>query len=184
MEIPVNWSALLRQAVDRGIEKSVEELEHGSRYFNDNEVSCGYGIELSYYDNIPFLTQVPIGCCGYECTWCLMYCRLDYQYDFEGDIDIRCTDQRFKSIPRKDLERLTWRIRFNVEATDPPNEGKYPPPCDSLVNPQCKTEESPNRIGAFEFPECRIIDPDFDLCETGVNVIGNLTEEEIEEGKK
>ncbi len=184
MKIPVNWSALLRQAVDKGIGKSVSELEKGSRYFNNNEVSCGYGIELSYYDNVPFLTQTPIGCCGPDCESCLMYCRLDYQYDFEGDIDIRCTDQRFKSIPRKDLEKLTWRIRFNVEATDPPNEGQYPNPCSHLSNPSCKEEDSPNKIGTLKFPNCRIKEDNFTLCKTGVNVIGNLTKKEIEAGKK
>ncbi len=172
--IPINWSTLVRHAVDKGIEKGVNELESGSRYFNDNKISCGYGIEIDYYDNIPYITNARIGRCGSWGQWCLMYCRLDYEYNFEGDIDISCTDQQYQSIPRKDLERLNWKIRFNVEATDPPNEGPFPPPCDSLLSGSCKTIESPDRLGTDKFPECTVTDPEFKLCDTGVDTIGTL----------
>jgi hypothetical protein len=194
--IPMKWREYVPEAVHKGVNKTVDILNE-EEYFDKNEVLCTYNFGQEYYDNIPILTRAIVGSCYEGCL--LWYCRLDYIYRIEIDANITCTDKRYTSIPRKDLERAKFVVTMNLEAEDPPNEGEYPSPCDTVKgqpcdfiprppvcrirdpDTECDFDESPSRIGDPYFPECKIEQENFSLCSTGVQTIGNLTKKEIED---
>lgn len=177
-EIPANWSKYIHEEVSKGINTSIYELENSKDFFNKTQADCTYNIVQRFYQNIPILTNPceENDCDGDGYKEPESYCRLDYAYFVELDVEVICSDEKFRSIPRDDLERLRWIIRFNIEAKDMPNGIRYD--WYYAEDPSLsKLEQSPSKEGHKNFPECEIGEENPELCETPVKVKGELSED-------
>jgi hypothetical protein len=181
-----NHYSWLTQAVSDGLSEELDKLENHQDYFNENNIKCTFSFNQGQTASYPGFKVTPhtahravqgsqCGCAeradidgdgeeeciqkkyNYDCIteWYL-------SFNAKLDLTVTCRDQKFKQVPREQLEHLTWNIDLSYSVQENADtDGSYTQnDCQIIAEP-------PVSYPPLSFKACTV-DRTASLCDTDV----------------